>query len=73
MLKRLAIVISACIGIVFVPYFIGRLIPFDYLEFGSFWLSGFMALVVLIGSILICYVLFYMIPKEIYKYIKNGE
>lgn len=68
MLKRLAIVISACIGIVFVPYFIGRLIPFDYLGLGVYWLDGFISILfVALGLIIYC------VLDLVYKYIKNGE
>lgn len=69
MLKRLLIVLLCAAGIVFVPSLIGRIVPFSYMDFDNYWLTGFMCIVCTFFIIIIGYTIFFLIIPGIYDYI----
>jgi len=79
MIKRLSIVILVFLGVVFVPYFLGRM---DYLHQGrplfnisgiDNWVNGVSFYVFPICIIIVVVIFIYYGIKAIINYIKNGN
>jgi len=70
MIKRLLIVVAIILAVVFVPYFLGAITPYPFLDW--VWLDGLL-LTIVFAVFLVVAILLYHGCVDLCKWIKNGD